>query len=483
MFEQAFKRLDNHLNNDDGISTELEYVEQSSWLLFLKYLDDLEIERQKEAELGEKYRPILEEKFRWSAWAMPKKADGSPAYDKIKTGESLIDFVNKELFPYLAGFKGADGVKTDTIEHKIGEIFSQLENKIESGNCLRECLEDIDELAFASQSDLHELSSLYEVRINRMGNAGRNGGEFYTPRPLIRAMLKVVKPEIGETICDPATGSAGFLCESYDYLYKEGISGTEFETLQKRTLYGQEKKVLPYVIGMMNMILHGVETPNLARVNTLSEKLTDIQDDDKYDIILANPPFKAGGEGREIQQNFDIRSSEPAYLFLQFFIRSLKPGGRAGIVIKNTFLSNNDVAATSLRELLLKSCNLHTILECPRGVFQAGVETVVLFFEKGSPTEDIWYYTLDPGRTLGKTRPLTDKDMAEFVSLQPERKESEKSWIVSIDDVDTETCSLTPRNPNKPQEAPLRAPSEIVREISAIDKESAEILNSVRGLL
>ncbi|MGR4001009.1 MAG: type I restriction-modification system subunit M [Alphaproteobacteria bacterium] len=479
MFEQAFRNLDNCLNNDDGMSTEIDYAEQSSWLLFLKYLDDMEIERQKRAELNNKrHRYILDEEFRWSSWAMPEDRSD------ILTGDALLSFVNEELFPYLSGFKGRETDK-NTIERKIGEIFSQREirSKFRNGYRLRECLEAIDDLAFASQDDRYELSKLYEDKIKRMGNAGRNGGEYYTPRPLIRAMLKVIKPKIEETIFDPATGSAGFLCETYDCLNRRDLSGSERKFLQEKALYGQEKKALPYIIGMMNMILHGIEAPNLIRTNTLAENVSDIQERKQYDIILANPPFKAGGEGEEIQQNFRIRSSEPAYLFLQFFIHSLKPDGRAAIVIKNTFLSNNDNAVTSLRKYLLDSCNLHTVLECPAGVFQAGVKTVVLFFEKGEPTNSIWYYQLDPGRKLGKTSPLTDEDMEEFVALQAERAESEKSWIVSIDDVDGESYDLTPINPNVPEKAPLRPPEEILQEITNLDAESAGVLNGIREML
>jgi type I restriction enzyme M protein len=215
-----------------------------------------------------------------------------------------------------------------------------------------------------------------------MGNAGRNGGEYYTPRPLIRAMIRVIQPKIGERIYDGAVGSAGFLCESFDCLKSQGkLTTRDMTTLQTRTFYGKEKKSLAYVIAIMNMILHGIEAPNIIHANTLSENLADIRDKDRYDVVLANPPF-GGSERKEVQENFPIRTGETAFLFLQHFIRILKAGGRGAIVIKNTFLSNTDNASTSLRKLLLESCNLHTILDCPSGTFQgAGVKTVVLFFE------------------------------------------------------------------------------------------------------
>src|SRR3989454_4172831 len=266
-----------------------------------------------------------------------------------------------------------------------------------------------------------------------MGNAGRNGGEYYTPCPLIRAIVQVVKPKIGERIYDGACGSAGFLCESYEYLKQNNPKRTTAQDriLQERTFYGKEKKSLAYVIAIMNMILHGIEAPNILHTNTLTENLADIQEKDRYDVVMANPPF-GGQERKEVQQNFPIRTGETAFLFLQHFIKMVKAGGRGGVVIKNTFLSNTDNASVSLRKLLLESCNLHTVLDCPGGTFQgAGVKTVVLFFQKGAPTRKVWYYQLDPGRNLGKTNPLNDDDLAEFVKLQ-RIIEAEKSDLFDV---------------------------------------------------
>lgn len=262
-----------------------------------------------------------------------------------------------------------------------------------------------------------------------MGNAGRNGGEYYTPRPLIRAMVRVVNPQIGEKVYDGACGSAGFLCESFVFMKaKAGFTTKDLKTLQERTFYGKEKKSLAYVIAIMNMILHGIEAPNIIHTNTLTENLADIQERDRYDVVLANPPF-GGQERQEVQQNFPIRTGETAFLFLQHFIKMIKAGGRGGVVIKNTFLSNTDNASVSLRKLLLESCNLHTVLDCPGGTFQgAGVKTVVLFFEKGTKTRKIWFYQLEPGRNLGKTNPLNDVDLADFIKLQRTHADSPKSW-------------------------------------------------------
>lgn len=494
MFEQVFKNIDDIFHKDAGCSSELDYTEQSSWMLFLKYLDDLEFTKSQEAEMMmETYEYIIDAPYRWSAWAAPKDADGKFDHNNALTGDDLMDFVDGELFPYLKSFKQrADNA--NTIEYKIGEIFSEIKNKIQSGYSLRDALEKVDQLRFRSQDEKHELSHLYEVKIKNMGNAGRNGGEYYTPRPLIRAMVDIIQPIIGETIYDGAAGSAGFLCEAYDYLRQGGrdkvkLSTSELEILQNDTFYAKEKKSLAYVIAIMNMILHGIEAPNVLHTNTLSENLQDIQPSNQHDVVLANPPF-GGKERKEVQQNFPIQTGETAFLFLQHFFKMLKPGGRAAIVIKNTFLSNTDNAAIKLRKELLETCNLHTVLDCPGGTFLgAGVKTVVLFFTKGEPTLNTWYYELNVGRNMGKTNPLNDNDLAEFVELQKaaiankDDGETEKSWSLAISDIDQATYDLSVKNPNVEEAAPLREPQTIIDDIIALDKESETILAKIRELL
>jgi type I restriction enzyme M protein len=483
MFEQAFKRIDDILRQDKGCSTELDYIEQTSWLLFLKYLDALEEDRARIAALhGQTHTYLLEKRFRWHAWAMPLAASGALDHNKALVGDDLCEFVDQKLFPYLKGFKQrAD--RPDTIEYKIGEIFIELRNKVQSGYNLREVIEQVNTLQFNTQAEKHELSELYEAKIRKMGNAGRNGGEYYTPRPLIRAILEVVKPKIGETVYDGALGSAGFLCEAFARLNQEAKTVATRKKVQSSTLFGQEKKSLPYAIGLMNMILHGVEAPNIIHANSLEQNLNDIQERDRHDVVVANPPF-GGKERAEVQQNFPIKSSETAFLFLQHFIRKLRAGGRAGIVIKNTFLSNTDNASVSLRRLLLESSNLHTVLDCPSGVFQgSGVKTVVLFFTKGAPTRKVWFYQLNPGRNLGKTYPLNDDDLADFVKRQKTFADSAQSWTVDVASVDKNTFDLSVKNPNGNEETVHRSPEEILDEIAALDAESAEILQSIRRLL
>lgn len=483
MFEQTFKNIDDILHKDAGCGSELDYVEQTSWVLFLKYLDDLEKDEQTAAELsGKSYKKIIDTDHQWSDWAAPKLENGKIDHN-AKTGDDLLNFVNIKLFPYLKKFK-TNADNANNIEYKIGEIFSELKNRIQSGYNLREVVNLIDELRFRTHNEKHEMSHLYEGKIKNMGNAGRNGGEYYTPRPLIKIIVRVVNPKIGNTIYDGAVGSAGFLVEAFEYLKKnKELSTNDSEILQRKTFYGKEKKSLAYIIGIMNMIFHGVKAPNIIHTNTLAENLSDIQEKDRYDIIVANPPF-GGKERAEVQQNFPIKTGETAFLFLQHFIKILKAGGKAGIVIKNTFLSNTDNASIALRKELLSSCNLHTVLDLPSGTFTgAGVKTVVLFFEKGSSTAETWFYQLNLDRNLGKTNPLNEKDLAEFVKLQKTQAESENSWTVNIKDIDQTTFDLSVQNPNTPKEAPLREPKEILKNMAELDKESAEILNSILAML
>jgi type I restriction enzyme M protein len=484
MFENTFKNVDDILHKDAGCGSELDYVEQSSWVLFLKYLDDLEVEREIKAKLASKpYRSLFEPEYQWRNWAVPKGIDGIIDFDRAKTGEDLTQFVNSKLFPYLASFKQS-AVSPATLEYKVGEIFSEVKNRIQSGYNLREILDLVDGLKFQTVEELHEMSFLYENKIKNMGNAGRNGGEYYTPRPLIKAIIQVVGPKVGQTIYDGAAGSAGFLCEAFAYLLQsKELTSADIETLQTATFFGKEKKSLAYVIGIMNMILHGIDAPNIVHTNTLGENISDVQDKDRFDVVLANPPF-GGKERKEVQQNFPIKTGETAYLFLQHFMKILRAGGSAGIVIKNTFLSNSDNAAIAIRRELLENFNLHTVLDCPSGTFQgAGVKTVVLFFKKGEPTSKIWYYQLDPKRSLGKTNPLNEADLAEFLSVQPAKQDTELSWSLDISEVDKTTFDIGVRNPNRKLEQEHRDASEILDELIALEEESTEILHRLRGMV
>ena len=484
MFEQTFKNIDDILWKDAGCSTELDYAEQSSWILFLKWLNDYEKEKETKASLeNKKFKPILDKEYQWSSWAIIKTKDGKVDFNKILTGPDLKKFVDDKLFPYLSSFRNK-AENFDTLEYKIGEVFSELKNKLQDGYTLRDVINEVDNLEFKSSEQKHELSALYEEKIKNMGNAGRNGGEYYTPRPLIKSIIKVIDPKVGETVYDGAVGSAGFLVEAFEHMSKsKSLTTSELKTLQTKSFYGAEKKTLAYIIGIMNMILHGIESPNIIHQNTLETNIQEIQNKDRVNVILANPPF-GGKEKANIQENFPIKTGETAYLFLQHFIKKLKIGGRCGVVIKNTFLSNVDNASIALRKQLLKECNLFAILDLPKGTFLGtGVHTVTLFFEKGKPTENIWFYQLNVGRNIGKTNALNEKDLKDFINLSKTLKSSENSWTTNIKKINTETFDLTVKNPNIVEDNDKRTPIEILADIEEIDNKSLKILKKIRDLI
>ena len=481
MFEQTFKNIDAAIWKDSGCDSELDYAEQTSWILFLKWLDDYEIENEIKSKLNnKKYKSILDKAFKWSNWAVVKDNSGKIDHNKNILGKDLIDFINNKLFPYLADFKNKIE-DLNTIEFKIGIIFSELKNEIQDGYILRDVLNAVDKLEFKSDEQKHELSVLYESKIQNMGNAGRTGGQYYTPRPLIKSIVKLINPKIGETVYDGASGSCGFLVEAFHHiLNSKSLTTTELKRLELKTLYGKEKKNLAYIIGLMNMILHGIDSPNVIRTNTLEENILDIQNKDRVDIVLANPPF-GGGEKSQVQENFPIKSGETAYLFLQHFIKKLKVGGRAAIIIKNTFLSNAD--AKFLRKEVLETCNLHTILNLPPKVFTAGVRTVVLFFDKGNSTKRIFYYDLNLDRNLGLKNPLNEKDLNDFIHLYENKKESPNSWFKDYSDINKDNWDLTVVNPNQKEEIDDRSPEDIFLEIEELDKQSSEVLKKIKELL
>ena len=484
MFEQTFKNIDDILWKDAGCSTELDYAEQSSWILFLKWLEDYEKEKEIKAKLeNKKFKPTLDKEFQWSTWAVVKDKSGKIDFNKTLTGPDLKKFVDDKLFPYLSSYRN-NAESFDSLQYKIGEIFSELKNKLQDGYTLRDVVNEVDNLQFQSNEQKHELSALYEEKIKNMGNAGRNGGEYYTPRPLIKSIIKVIDPKVGETVYDGALGSAGFLVEAFKHMSQsKSLTASELKTLQKKSFYGAEKKTLAYIIGIMNMILHGIESPNIIHQNTLETNIQEIQNKDRVDVILANPPF--GGKEKEIiQENFPIKTGETAYLFLQHFIKKLKTGGRCGVIIKNTFLSNSDNASVALRKQLLEECNLFAILDLPGGAFLGtGVKTVVLFFEKGKPTKKLWYYQLNVGRNIGKTNPLNENDLADFIKLAKTQKLGDNSWSLDIEKINKETLDLSIQNPNKNEEIDERTPEDIILEIEELDKQSKDELKKIKELL
>ncbi|BEI24568.1 class I SAM-dependent DNA methyltransferase [Vibrio fluvialis] len=485
--QQKIDRITDILRRDDGISGAMHYTEQTSWVLFLKFLDDYESEKEVEAVLsGKDYQPVLDEEHRWSNWACPKNAEGKLDINQVRTGDDLTKYVNDELFPYLKGeeFIGKN-VDRKSFKYKLGGIFQYLDNKVASGHTLREVLDIVDSLNFQSETDLFELSLVYEGLLQNMGDAGGYAGEFYTPRPVVRAMIKAIDPQAGQTIYDAAAGSCGFLVEAFEHLKtkKSALSTEQWDFIQRDTFFGFEKTSLAYVMGMMNMILHGIESPNLFRGNTLTQNIRDIQEKDRYDIILANPPF-GGKEKSQIQQNFPIQSNATELLFLQHFMKTLKSGGKAAIVVPEGVLFQTNSAFKQVKQELLENFNLHTILSLPAGVFlpYSGVKTNVLFFERSGGTSDVWYYECEPEQKLTKNKPITDDHLKEFVELYNSRETTDRSWTVSASKL-AEDYDLSAKNPAKQKDAEHLAPSDILKQIRIKEKLVSGLLDEIENLL
>lgn len=486
--QQKIDRITDILRRDDGISGAMHYTEQTSWVLFLKFLDDYESEKEDEAVLsGKDYQPVLDDEHRWASWACPKTADGKLDLTRAKTGDDLTDYVNNQLFPYLKSFANAAATGADpkSFAHKIGAIFQYLDNKVASGHTLREVLDIVDSLNFQSESDLFELSLVYEGLLQNMGDAGGYAGEFYTPRPVVRAMVQAIDPQPGETIYDAAAGSCGFLVEAFEHLKskKSQLSTEQWDFIQRDTFFGFEKTSLAYVMGMMNMILHGIESPNLFRGNTLTQNIRDIQEKDRYNIILANPPF-GGKEKSQIQQNFPIQSNATELLFLQHFMKTLKSGGKAAIVVPEGVLFQTNSAFKQVKQELLENFNLHTILSLPAGVFlpYSGVKTNVLFFERSGGTSEVWYYECEPEQKLTKNKPITDDHLKEFVELYSSRETTDRSWTVSSSKL-AEDYDLSAKNPAKQKDAEHLAPSDILKQIRTKEKLVSGLLDEIEDLL
>ena len=468
--QQHINRIKDVLRTDSGISGAMGYTEQISWILFLKFLDDFESSETDAAELdGREYTKIIDEKFRWNTWVHRDKG--------YFAGDDLKDFVNHELFPYLKGFKNTDA-DYHSIRYKIGEIFFFMNNKIEDGNNIREVVDIVDRLNFQNQKDLFELSKIYEDLLQDMGNAGGNNGEFYTPRCLIKTIVDIVDPRIGQTVYDPAAGSCGFLIEAFNHIRPQVQNDKELEFLHNHALYGNEKTPLAYIMGVMNMILHGISAPNISKVDTLATTIKDIQEKDRHDIILANPPF--GGKIKEqVQINFPFRTNATEMLFLQHIAKMLKIGGKVGIIVPEWVLFNTSEAFKNIKKEILDNYNLHTIVSLPGGVFlpYAGVKTNIIFFDRIGSTRDIWYYEVNLGRTLTKNKPITYNDVKDVAELQITQALTPNSWIVKVEDI--KDSDLSAKNPNKVTEEVLEEPSVI---LSRIEERNEKIENLTKSL-
>ena len=484
------------LRTDDGTSGATDYIEQLSWLLFLKVFEGVEEELEEISMLnGEEYIPVIDKKYRWSNWAKrdwigkPKEClkefvdDVDEEFKKIDNPENaIIHFINNILFPYLRNLSGTPE------REKVAQIFMEISgNKMKSPYNLMDVIEKIDKIDPRNFEDTQVLSQVYEEILLNMGSEAGWSGEFYTPRPVIRFIVKIIKPKVGEKIFDPFGGSAGFLVEAYKYIRDElgdGITVQEEEILQKETFYGHEKKPLPYLLGTMNMILHGILTPNYYRKNSLMEDVHNVSEEDKYDVIMTNPPF-GGKENKIVQNNFPYPVQSTEALALQYIMRKLKDGGRAAVILPEGQIMFGSGKFKEIRRELLEKFNVFAIVSLPQGVFSAmgaGVKTNIVFFEKsGMPTKEIWYYELE-GKFTKKNK-IKDKDFEDALKKFEKREISENSWIVGIEEIKKRDYDLTPKNPNKKEEIEYREPEEILKEIEEVDFEIEGIIKEIKGML
>ncbi len=471
---QQIARITDILRRDDGISGAMHYTEQISWILFLKFLDDFETREADNALLdGRSYNYTIEEKYRWKSWAH--------GVNKQTSGDDLKDFVNNELFPYFKSFRGINE-DYHTLRYKIGEIFSFVDNRIDSGHTLREILDIIDDLSFQKSEDLFELSQVYEDLLHGMGSDGGNSGEFYTPRSIIKMMVHAVDPRVGQTVYDPAVGSGGFLIQAYDYMVEQDMNEKQLEFLKRESFFGNEKTGLAYIMGVMNLILHGISNPNIIKKNTLTTDVRQIQEKDRFDIVLANPPF-GGKEKDTIQQNFPIKSNATEMLFLQHIMKYMKLSGKAAIVIPEGVLFNTGNAFQEIKKIMLEDFNLHSIVSLPAGVFlpYSGVKTNVIFFDREGSTKDIWFYEINLDRKLTKNKPLQYSELEHIPALLKKRELWDNSWIVNIEDI--KDFDISAKNPNKKAEAEIRKPTEIMQELKDNEKLIENALNELEGIL
>src|SRR3989449_855360 len=480
------------MRKDKGLNGDLDRLPMLTWIMFLKFLDDMEQIREQEAKMAnKKYRPAIEPPYRWRDWAA--KEDGI-------TGDALIAFVNNEeamrpegkkgpgLFAYLRSLRGANGGGRREV---IATVFKGTINRMINGYLLRDVINKINSIHFTSSEEIHTLGHLYESMLKEMRDAAGDSGEFYTPRAVVRFMVAVTDPHLGETVLDPACGTGGFLVESYLHLEKQCKTIEDRKTLQTKTLFGGEAKPLPYLLAQMNLLLHGLESPQIDPGNSLRFPLKEIGDKDRVDIILTNPPF-GGEEERGILSNFpeDKQASETALLFLQLIMRKLrrqpKPG-RAAVVVPDGTLFGDGICAR-IKEELLKEFNLHTIVRLPNGVFApyTSIPTNLLFFDRSGPTKEVWYYEqpLPEGRKqYTKTQPLQYEEFAPCLAWWKEREENERAWKVWATDILKNGCSLDIKNPNGKQDFEHLPPERLAEDILKKEQRIAEIMTEIKAAL
>ncbi len=459
------------MRKDAGLSGDTDRIPQLAWVLFLKAFDDLE--RQREVT-DRDYNPGIESPYRWRDWA------GDPIGGL--TGSPLLSFVENDLLPYLRGLRGSEERDPRDV---LAAVFKETHNRMLSGYLLRDVIDLVDKINFGSTDDIHTMAALYEAMLKEMRDAAGDAGEFYTPRPVIRLIVQQVAPRLGERILDPAAGTGGFLVEALEEL-RPNLETVEHWTQLQAKLFGIEKKPIPYLLGTMNLLLHGVEQPGIRRDNALANPLNQIPASAKVDVVLTNPPF-GGEEEKGIQKNFPeaTQTAETALLFIQFIQRSLKPGGRCGMVVPNGFMFGTGVASR-VKANLMGECNVHTIVRLPKGVFApyTDIPTNLLFFEKTGPTKETWFYEhpLPVGRkTYVKTKPLRFEEFAPLQEWWPNRVENEHAWRVPIGVIADEDYNLDRGNPNRPNAYVHVEPGQLVSQILAQEEELAALLREIKA--
>ncbi len=468
----------------------LQYVPELTWLLFLRILDEKEAREAEESEaVSAEYIPSLESPFRWKDWADPK----GPKRVELQNGAlgGFFGFVNGELLPHLRGLR--ERPNASSRQKVISEILSGVERvRIDTERNFLDVLDKVDEITNESIDPTHvfPLSQVYEGLLLKMGEKGNDGGQFFTPREVIRAMVRAIGPKTGETVYDPCCGTGGFLVQSFLYMRehsKAGVTPDKIDALAQRTFYGREKENLIYPIALANLILHGIDEPRLWHGNTLTgnEIYGGLYQDAPalFDVVLTNPPF-GGKEGKEAQTRFAYKTGATQVLFLQHVIDSLKPGGRCGIVLdEGVLFRTNETAFVQTKRKLLDDCDLWALISLSGGAFVnagAGVKTNLLFFTRGKPTEQIWYFDLSDIK-VGKKSPLTVAHFEEFFKLLPERAESERSWTVTRAEIEERGYDLKAVNPNRKVVVDERTPEQILDEIEAKGQEVAEALATLRA--
>jgi type I restriction enzyme M protein len=484
------------MRKDKGLSGDVDRLPLLTWVLFLKFLDDLEEQREKEAILArKKFKPAVGKPYRWRDWA---------ANPQGVTGDALLAFINQDectrpdgkrgpgLFAYLKSLSSANG---DNRRDVISTVFKGVQNRMVSGYLLRDVINKLASIHFTSSDELHTLGALYESMLREMRDAAGDSGEFYTPRPVVRFMVAVTDPRLGERILDPATGTGGFLVEAYKHLFQQVRTTNGRKVLQEQSLFGCEPKPLPYLLCQMNLLLHGLDAPQIDPGNALRFKISEIGEKDRVDVILTNPPF-GGEEEKGIQRNFpeDRQTSETALLFLQLIMRKLRrasrvdyPPARAAVVVPNGTLFGDGVCARIKKELL-EEFNLHTIVRLPNGVFApyTSIPTNLVFFDRSGPTKDVWYYEhpLPEGRkNYAKTQPLQFEEFRPCFEWWKSREETDRAWKVSAGELLANRCNLDRKNPRAKDDITHLPPEQLLAGILDNERRVIEIVERLRQLL